>query len=227
MGRKNRRIEERLSRLPTVGELRREKRNYIESDRRDNNRSNTYSSNKASNKSNAKYSNDKYKNNNEYSNDEYTNNYKNSSYRDDSRFNHYSLVTGESDPEKRAQTSICKDIDMPISRGSIWLATLAMYSGSNIQGGYRPVIVVSNEASNKYSTTITVVPLTSIIKRIDIPTHVLIPVTEERKLVKPTMVLAEQVMTIDKANLKKYLSTINDRRLMNEINDAIRTQLML
>ena len=212
MGRKNRRIEERLSRLPTVGELRREKRNYIGNNRGDNNRSNTYSSNK---------SNDKYKSSNKSNNDKY------SSYREDSRFNHHSLVAGKSAPETRAQASISKDIDMPVSRGSIWLATLAMHSGSNIQGGYRPVIVVSNEASNKYSTTITVVPLTSIIKRIDIPTHVLIPVAEERKLVKPTMVLAEQVMTIDKANLKKYLSTINDRRLMKEINDAIRTQLML
>ena len=223
MGRKNRRIEERLSRLPTVGELRREKRNYIENNRCDNNRSNTYSSDKDSNKNS-----NKYKSNNECTNNnKCTNNYKKSSYRDDSRFNHHSLVAGKSIPEKRAQVNISKDIDMPVSRGSIWLATLAMHSGSNIQGGYRPVIVVSNEASNKYSTTVTVVPLTSIIKRIDIPTHVLIPVAEERKLVKPTMVLAEQVMTIDKANLKKYLSTINDRRLMNEINDAIRTQLML
>ena len=213
MGRKNRRIEEKLSKLPTEEELRRETKSYIKDS--SNNRKNNNRSQHILEKSNKKSAGKNYSSS------------KDNVSTGDNKFSHHSMVMEKSIYSLGKTENTYYDNDSLILRGSIWLATLETHIGTSVQGGFRPVIVVSNDVCNKFSKTVTVVPLTSIIKRMKIPTHVLIPVTEEMKLVKPTMVMAEQVMTIDKTSLKKYLSRINDRQLMDRINNAIRIQLML
>ena len=79
--------------------------------------------------------------------------------------------------------------------GDIYYADLsAIPDDMHVQYGRRPVIVVSNDACNYYSSAITIVPLTSQLKKLNMPTHVLI---QGNGLEVPSMALCEQIMTIN------------------------------
>lgn len=84
-----------------------------------------------------------------------------------------------------------------MKRGSVWWVNLGPYSG-HIQGGVRPVLVLGNYKSLKYGVTITVVPITSQIKRLDMPGHVL---GVNRKSNKPCMALCEQITTVPRESI--------------------------
>lgn len=101
-------------------------------------------------------------------------------------------------------------------RMEIWYAHLPMYKGS-VQGGARPVIIVSNDACNEASKIVTVVPLTSQIKRLNLPTHILIHLGDS-----DSVALAEQIITIDQRLLDRRIGKC-DREA--EIEAAIMTQL--
>lgn len=64
--------------------------------------------------------------------------------------------------------------NQPIKKYDIWFADLLTAPGSHVQSGMRPVIVVSNDTANRYSPIISIVPLTTNLARIDIPTHTVI-----------------------------------------------------
>lgn len=110
------------------------------------------------------------------------------------------------------------------SRGDIYKVNLGISEGSSIQGGYRPVIVVSNDKNNAYSNVITVVPLTSKIKKTFLPTHVTI---SGFGLKKESQAQAEQIRQIDKRELsdKNYIGHIKDVAIMNQIIEAVVCQI--
>lgn len=89
-------------------------------------------------------------------------------------------------------------------------------SDVSVQSGYRPGIVIQNNIGNKYSPTLIAIPLTSKIKNIEQATHMLIRSNEENGLSTDSMLLAEQIATIDKKKAKK-VGTISDRDLQKNI----------
>lgn len=110
-----------------------------------------------------------------------------------------------------------------IKRGEIYLAKLDCTIGSE-QSGIRPVLVIQNDIGNKYSPTIIVLAITSKTKN-NIPTHVKIESSFEG-LKKDSIVLVEQVRTIDKSRLIKKIGKLDSIK-MNEIKEALKLSLNL
>lgn len=107
-----------------------------------------------------------------------------------------------------------------VKQGDIFLASLPDLKGS-IQNGYRPVIVVQNNIGNKNSPVVIVVPITSrYMKKAYFPMHVSLEGT--RCLQKVSMALCEQVMTISKDQLGKYIGTLKARKLREVKNAVVR-----
>ncbi|MDD2445791.1 MAG: type II toxin-antitoxin system PemK/MazF family toxin [Clostridia bacterium] len=105
-----------------------------------------------------------------------------------------------------------------IKRGEIYYADLSPVVGSE-QGGIRPIVILQNNVGNKYSPTVIVAAITSQINKARIPTH--IELSSARYLLpKDSVVLLEQIRTIDKARLKQKISSIDNFK-MREINRAI------
>jgi mRNA interferase MazF len=100
-----------------------------------------------------------------------------------------------------------------VKRGDIYYADLSPVIGSE-QGGIRPVLIIQNDIGNKYSPTIIIAAITSQINKAKLPTHVEIS-SEEYGLNKDSVILLEQVRTIDKRRLKDKIGHISDL-LMNE-----------
>ncbi len=109
-----------------------------------------------------------------------------------------------------------------ISRGEIYMADLGVGLGS-VQGGTRPVVIVSNSLNNKFSPTVNVLPITSQTKN-SIPVHVNIGI--ESGLPKESTVLVEQILTVDKRKLTKQLGNCT-REIMGKIAKAIILQTEL
>lgn len=111
---------------------------------------------------------------------------------------------------------------MSIKKGDLYFADLSPVLGSE-QGGVRPVLVVQNDVGNKYSPTIIVAAITSKINKTDLPTHVILP-AEDNGLSKNSVVLMEQLRTIDKSRLKERIGTIDKTRIP-EVNEALSVSL--
>lgn len=94
---------------------------------------------------------------------------------------------------------------MLIKRGDIFYADLNPVVGSE-QGGIRPVLVVQNNVGNKYSPTLVVLPI-STAKKHYLPTH--IHICGSKTLPKDSVVLAEQIRTIDRYRLKSYMGSVD------------------
>ena len=110
-----------------------------------------------------------------------------------------------------------------ISRGDVFLADLGEGIGSE-QKGVRPVIVVQNDIGNKYSPTVTVVPVTTKIhKHKGLPTHVLL--TDQGGLNELSAAMAEQIVTIDKSRLIEHLGSLDVRFMRVNIERIILKQL--
>lgn len=107
---------------------------------------------------------------------------------------------------------------MNIRRGDIYYADLSPVVGSE-QGGIRPVLIVQNNVGNRFSPTVIAAAITSQQSKANLPTH--IPLRADSSgLAKDSVVLLEQVRTIDKKRLKEKMGTV-DENSMNEINNAI------
>ncbi len=107
---------------------------------------------------------------------------------------------------------------MTVKRGDIFYADLSPVVGSE-QGGIRPVIIIQNDMGNKYSPTVICAAITSQINKAKLPTH--IEVSAERyNLAKDSVILLEQIRTIDKKRLREKICT-TDERLMNLVNKAL------
>ena len=112
-----------------------------------------------------------------------------------------------------------------IKRGDIFLADLGEGLGSE-QHGVRPVLVVQNNIGNKYSPTITVLPITSKIhKSKGLPTH--INIEDVAGLERRSSIMAEQITTIDKAKLLSFIGRVTDLNVMKEVDRGIRIQLSI
>ena len=97
-------------------------------------------------------------------------------------------------------------------RGEIYVADLSPYVGSE-QGGIRPVIILQNNLGNIFSPTLIVAPLTSKYKKRNLPTHYLIEDVEELKTT--SLVLLEQIKTIDKRRITEYVGQASKDDIKN------------
>ncbi|MBP7175039.1 MAG: type II toxin-antitoxin system PemK/MazF family toxin [Thermoclostridium sp.] len=113
---------------------------------------------------------------------------------------------------------------MDIRRGDIFYADLSPVIGSE-QGGIRPVLVVQNDVGNRYSPTIIVSAITSRLSKAKLPTHIEIP-GELYGLNKDSVILLEQVRTIDKRRLREKTGHL-DELLMIRVNEALSTSFGL
>jgi len=105
----------------------------------------------------------------------------------------------------------------PIMRGDMYFANLNPAIGSE-QGGLRPTLVVQNAMGNKYSPTVVVVPLTRNLGKQPLPTHVFIP--QSSGLDFDSLVLTEQIRTIDRSRFSGYIGRINMEQ-QNKIDMAL------
>lgn len=109
-------------------------------------------------------------------------------------------------------------MDVTVKRGDIYYADLSPVVGSE-QGGMRPVLIVQNDVGNKYSPTVIAAAITSQREKSKLPTHIeLDPVN--CGLSKDSVVLLEQIRTIDKKRLKEKMGRIDDQS-MSAINKAL------
>ncbi len=105
-----------------------------------------------------------------------------------------------------------------VKRGDIFYADLSPVVGSE-QGGIRPVIIIQNDVGNKYSPTVIVAAITSQINKAKLPTHVEIS-SEEYGLNKDSVVLLEQIRTLDKKRLKEKIGHMTDSD-MKKVDEAL------
>ena len=109
-------------------------------------------------------------------------------------------------------------------RGDVYLADLSPVTGSE-QGGTRPVVIRQNDTGNRYSPTVIVAAITGKINKAKIPTHVEIEAAKY-KLDRDSVILLEQIRTIDKKRLKEKLTYLSDAK-MKEVDIAIAISLNL
>lgn len=107
---------------------------------------------------------------------------------------------------------------MNIRRGDIYYADLSPVIGSE-QGGLRPVLIVQNDVGNRYSPTVIAAAITSKLSKAKLPTHIDV-YAEKVGLAKDSVILLEQIRTIDKKRLKEKMGHLDDE-IMHEVNDAI------
>jgi len=107
---------------------------------------------------------------------------------------------------------------LTVKRGDIYYADLSPVVGSE-QGGVRPVLIIQNDIGNKYSPTVIATAITSQINKAKMPTHIELD-ANEYGLSKDSVVLAEQIRTIDKRRLKEKIGHL-DSNLMDKVNEAL------
>lgn len=107
---------------------------------------------------------------------------------------------------------------MIVKRGDIFYADLSPVVGSE-QGGVRPVLIIQNDVGNRYSPTVICAAITSQINKAKLPTHIEIT-TEQFALVKDSVILLEQIRTVDKKRLKEKICHLDDST-MKKVNKAL------
>ena len=113
---------------------------------------------------------------------------------------------------------------MIIRKGDIYYADLSPVVGSE-QGGIRPVLVVQNDIGNRYSPTIIIAAITSQINKAKLPTHVEIK-GDDYGLSKDSVLLLEQIRTIDKRRLGEKIGHVEDD-IIEKVDEALRISLGL
>ena len=109
-----------------------------------------------------------------------------------------------------------------VKRGELYYADLSPVVGSE-QGGIRPVLVVQNDIGNKYSPTVIAAAITSKLNKAKLPTHIELS-SKEYGLEKDSVVLLEQIRTIDKSRLKEKIGELSPYK-MNQVNKAMMISL--
>lgn len=108
---------------------------------------------------------------------------------------------------------------MVIKRGDMFYADLSPVVGSE-QGGVRPVLIIQNDMGNKHSPTVIAAAITSQTGKSKLPTHIEIG-SKDNGLKSNSIVLAEQIRTIDKSRLKEKIGHIDDQEVIAKINNAL------
>ena len=111
-----------------------------------------------------------------------------------------------------------------VKRGEIYYADLSPVVGSE-QGGVRPVLIVQNDVGNRHSPTVIAAAITSQINKARLPTHIELS-AQSYGLSKDSVVLLEQIRTIDKKRLKERMGRVDDG-MMTKIDDAIAVSFVL
>lgn len=123
--------------------------------------------------------------------------------------------------------------DIHPKRMEVWYAGLDRMAGSYVQGGNRPVLIVSNDVNNAVSPLVTVIPMTSKPKKMYIPTHVWVESSQMSSVcdggteVASGLMLAEQITTIDKHRLLYRMCEIKDETTVKQIEHSVNVQLGL
>ena len=107
---------------------------------------------------------------------------------------------------------------MSIKRGDIYYADLSPVIGSE-QGGLRPVLIIQNDIGNKYSPTVIAAAITSRLEKSRLPTHIDVS-ADICGLQKDSVILLEQIRTIDKRRLREKMGHADDP-LMHRVNSAL------
>ena len=110
-------------------------------------------------------------------------------------------------------------VDTSVKRGEIYYADLSPVVGSE-QGGVRPVLIIQNDTGNRYSPTVIAAAITSQTGKARLPTHIELPVQQECGLTRDSVVLLEQVRTLDKRRLRERMGRVDDQ-VMERIDTAI------
>lgn len=105
-----------------------------------------------------------------------------------------------------------------VKRGDIYYADLSPVVGSE-QGGMRPVLIIQNDVGNRYSPTVIAAAITSRMDKTRLPTHIDV-YADKVGLAKDSVILLEQVRTLDKRRLGEKMGHLDDA-MMNEVNNAI------
>ncbi|XCP83658.1 type II toxin-antitoxin system PemK/MazF family toxin [Roseburia hominis] len=113
---------------------------------------------------------------------------------------------------------------MQVRRGDIFYADLSPVVGSE-QGGIRPVLIIQNDVGNRHSPTVICAAVTSRMNKAKLPTHVEVSAGRYH-IVKDSVVLLEQIRTVDKQRLKDFVCHV-DRELMRKVDEALCVSLML
>ena len=108
---------------------------------------------------------------------------------------------------------------MQIKRGDMFYADLSPVVGSE-QGGIRPVLIIQNDMGNKYSPTVIAAAITSQTGKTKLPTHIEIN-SDICGLKSDSVVLTEQIRTIDKSRLKERIGHIDDESIIDTLNSAL------
>jgi len=111
---------------------------------------------------------------------------------------------------------------MEISRGDIFYADLSPVVGSE-QGGFRPVLVIQNDVGNKFSPTVIIAAITSQLSKAKLPTHIELK-KDKYNLIKDSVVLLEQIRTLDKRRLVNKVSSL-DEMVMQQVDVAMMISL--
>lgn len=112
---------------------------------------------------------------------------------------------------------------MKVKRGDIFYADLSPVVGSE-QGGVRPVVILQNDVGNKYSPTTIVAAITSQMNKTKLPTHV--EISADVGLPKNSVVLLEQIRTIDKRRLREKIGSF-DSKMMVRVEDSLKQSVGL
>lgn len=107
---------------------------------------------------------------------------------------------------------------MNVQRGDIYYADLSPVIGSE-QGGVRPVLIVQNNVGNRFSPTVIAAAITSQKEKANLPTHITVGATATG-LARDSIVLLEQIRTIDKQRLKEHMGRL-DEPSMTRVNEAL------
>ena len=113
---------------------------------------------------------------------------------------------------------------MQVKRGDIYYADLRPVVGSE-QGGIRPVLIIQNDVGNRYSPTVICAAITSRMNKAKLPTHIEID-SRRCQIMKDSVILLEQIRTIDKQRLKDMIGHL-DKERMRSVDEAIRVSLAL
>lgn len=107
-----------------------------------------------------------------------------------------------------------------IKKGDIFYCSLSPVKGSE-QDGDRPVVVVQNNLGNRFSPTLIIAPITEVIKKQSLPTHIFIP--KNSCLKYDSMIILEQIRTIDKSRLISYMGHLKKNQIQKIDNALINT----
>ena len=110
-------------------------------------------------------------------------------------------------------------VDTSVKRGDIYYADLSPVVGSE-QGGIRPVLIIQNDTGNRYSPTVIAAAIPSQTGKARLPTHIARPVTESCGLNRDSIILLEQVRTLDKKRLRERMGHVEEQ-VMEKVDTAI------